>query len=240
MCSVRRGSGSTRTSRVSRRARLRAGALAFGTCIAVLALVHVVSVTGGTLRWSFLTQALVFLGVSIVVLNNQLLREFAAARNIVLHLLICLSCTYVALCFFARTVTVPVHDVMALTLAAFAEEVTFRLALPGYLSKRLSLMAHGAIISAVMAQVTFATAHLANVESPVVAAVEFAVLTTNGLLLLVIARRAGLGSAGTSHAVFNAAGSVDIPSMPAQGSMQWALVAIAGVLLGKTGDKNTS
>jgi membrane protease YdiL (CAAX protease family) len=189
------------------------------------------------LRWGFLTQALVFLGVSTFVLNNQLLREFAAARSIALHLLICLSCTYVALCLLARTVTVPVHDVAALTLAAFSEEVTFRLALPGYLSKRLSLMAHGAVIAAIMAQVTFAVAHLANVESPLVAAVELSILTANGLLLLVIARRAGLGPAGASHAVFNAAGSVDIPNLPAQGPMQWALVAVASVLSGKAGNK---
>jgi hypothetical protein len=239
---VRRGSGNSRVSKVSRGARLKAGALALGACLSVLALVHLVAVTGGTLRWGFLTQALVFFAISTFVLNHHQLREFTAARNIAVHLLICLCGTYLTLCLLARTVTVPAHDLVALTLAAFAEEVTFRLALPRYLSTRLSLLAYGAIISAVMAQVTFAAAHLASLESPVVAAVELTVLTVNGLLLLIIARRAGLGAAGISHAVFNAAGSVDLPRMPGQGPIQWALFATAGVLMGKTrfGNRNNT
>lgn len=218
----------------SARAPILAYALALGACIGVLGLVHIVSAIGIALRLSAVNQALVFVAVSALPFHRHVFRNGASMDAVAVHFLICIACTYLALCLLARTVAIPVNEVATLTLAAFAEELTFRLGLPGFLSQRLSILAHGAMMSAVLAQSTFAIAHVANYAGATSAAADLGVLTLNGLLLSVIVRRAGLGLAGTSHAVFNATGSLDLPELPSQRTMQWTLLAAGISLLRKT------
>lgn len=199
--------------------------------MAVLALVQLVAVAGSRFQLGVPIQALVFVAITAIPMYAGVGAEPRLIATTLLHLLVCSIATFAAVSALARTVSIPALDLAALTLAAFAEEVTFRVALPSYLGKQLSLLAHGALGAAILAQLTFAAAHLGDGTASVLLA-ELTVLTVNGLLLLIIVRRAGLGAGGAAHAVFNATGSLDAPHLPSQRTVQWWLL-LAAVAVGR-------
>lgn len=228
MFSVGRGHPSPRTSSAdSARARLRLGVLAISVCLGVVALANFVAAAAAGLRWSVLTQAIVFGTITTAPLHYRQLRHHGELRTVGGHFVVCMVATYLALCVLARTATVPAHEIATVTVAAYAEELTFRLALPGFLGRQLSPLAHGALLSVLLAQLTFAAAHVPVLGYPGATATDWIYLSANGLLLCVIARYSGLSLAGTTHSLFNATGSMDLPHLPSQRTMQWAIVVAA-------------
>lgn len=195
----------------------------------VFALVQLVAAAGSRFQLGVPLQALAFMVITAVPMYAGVGAEPRLVASTMLHLLVCGVATFAAVSVLARTVSIPALDLAALTLAAFAEEVTFRVALPSFLGKQLSLLAHGALGAAILAQLTFAAAHLGDGSAMVLLA-ELMVLTVNGLLLLVLVRRVGLSAGGTAHAVFNATGSLDAPQLPSQRTVQWWLFLAAAIV----------